>query len=133
MIIGSPVGLLALLASTAAELLLRFLAPGVVDEERAVEEEVLVLEEVVAGELVDAARDDGAGRLDLGDEAAAPNLDADVELLGALLGDEEGFHEHGAGQLGLEDLDGDAVDANPALAFLDGHAGDRGLAFSGGD
>src|SRR5687768_7792054 len=91
MIMRSPVRLLALLTGTTAQLLLGDLEAGVVDEERAVEEDVLFLQFVVASELEDAAADGRAGRVGLTHDAAALDVDVDVELGGALVGDHDGL------------------------------------------
>src|SRR5688572_27949793 len=124
MIIGSPVRLLALLACTTAELLLGQLEARVVDEERAVGVEELFLEFVVAGKVDDATSDGGADRVGLAHDAAALDVDLDVEFGEFLVGDGDGLEDLEPSDLGHEDLDGDAVDAQASLALSDDGARD---------
>merc|ERR1719198_1345877 len=129
------VGLLEASAGAATTELLRLDTPGVSDDEAAVVRGQDVLDLLLGGlidELLvvghDALGNGLADGVDLRSETSALHADPDVELAGPLLAEEQEWLVHlGTEDVGLDGVQGAAVQAEVALASADKGNGNGGL------
>src|SRR6267143_1481291 len=127
MIMDSPIGLLPLLACAAAQRLLRELAPGVRDDQRAVVFTEQRLEIVVVEELNEASGDGGAHRVRLAHDAASLHVHVDVDRIDLPSRELQRVQDLQPSELERVHLHGDAVDPNKAAPLRHGRPRDRGL------
>src|SRR5437016_7494686 len=133
MIMDSPVRLLPLLARAAAERLLRELAAGVLDDQRAVVLSEQRLEVVIVKELDKPAGDRRTHGVRLAHDAASLYVHVDVDRIDLPSREFQRFQDLQSSELERVHLHGDAVDPNEAPSLRDGRPRHRGLPLPAGD
>src|SRR5881409_39592 len=132
-IMGSPVRLLPLLPRPATQRLLRQLAPGVRDDQRAIVFAEDGLEIVVIQVLNEAAGDRRADRVRFPHHAAALYVHVDVDRVDLLPRELQRLQDFQPPQLERIDFDRHAVDPDDAAPLRERRSGDGRLALSARD
>src|SRR5256886_9356973 len=129
-IMGSPVRLLPLLPRPTTQRLLRQLAPGIRDDQRAIVFAEDGLEVVVIQVLNEATSDRRADRVRLPHHAATLHVHVDIDRVDFLPRELQRLEDLQSPQFERIDFDGHAIDPHDASPLRQGRPGDGRLALS---